>query len=65
MNYQMVDFDQFLSVIGDGLSKKKAQFMNVEFESNIKDVSCFLCPMPVATQTVGRDSVRIRSKNTE
>ena len=52
MNYQMVDFDQFLSVIGDGLSKKKAQFMNVEFESNIKDVSCFLCPMPVATQTV-------------
>lgn len=65
MNYQMVDFDQFLSVLGDGLSKKKSQFANVEFESDIKDVSCFLCPIPVSTETVGRDSVRVRSKNTD
>ena len=63
-SYQQVDFDQFFSVVGQHLNQKKSQFQNVQFESAIQDVSCFLCPMPFQKETVGRDSVRIMTKNT-
>ena len=63
-SYQKVDFNQFLSVLAKDLKGKKTQFQNVEFESNIQDVSCFICPIPSKKETIGRDSVRVMSKNT-
>lgn len=41
-----VNFDEFFDVIGGLMVEKKHRFKNIEFESSVKNVSCFYCPYP-------------------
>lgn len=41
-----VTFDEFFEVMGNLMVEKKHQFKNIEFDSNVKNVSCFYCPYP-------------------
>lgn len=44
-NYEYVNFEQFLKVVGDHLNEQKGKYKNVEFESEMTDVKCVFCPI--------------------
>lgn len=58
-----IDFESFFVVMADELIEKKRNLKstdsieNVDFESNIKDVSCFLWPYPSQKKRINRDSL--------
>ena len=43
----MVDFNDFFDVMGPVMIEKKDRFKDIEFDSNVKNVSCFYCPYSV------------------
>ena len=44
-----INFDEFFEVMGGLMVEKKHRFKNIEFESSVKNVSCFYCPYPSDT----------------
>lgn len=45
-NKSRVNFDEFFDVMSAMMVETKHKFKNIEFDSNVKSVSCFYCPYP-------------------
>ena len=48
-NMTQVNFEEFFDVMGELMVDKKRRFKDIEFDSNVKNVSCFFCPYPSET----------------